>query len=476
MKEENRPDPEKPGPFEKDKISGSGKAADARPGPGEAGPPPSPVPDPSDPARSRIATSRKRALVASERPIRVDPATTPARPAGPPRVRRLATTWPGTASESTGPRDLVPQVEPSPRGELVFRPSADDDGFEQDWGELDEGRGEGPSPGGAESRPDSATLPAVLAPPDPDSLGQWIAVYYSVHVVGAPARTELAKRADLEVFVGFYVRATGHDRGDGWPPAVTKQFQAELRTTVSERTGRTYKATTVNRILATVRHFGRWLVRRRPLLAGHPFQGVRDIVIDPPAWKGLTPIEVLRLKAAGEQRLKACTRGNQNPLLELTVFTVLLHTGLRESELVSLDLNQYEARSLLDVPRKGKKLTPRVPVPPEAKDLLDLYIQESRGGELGPLLQNRYGRRLHPQDVGRICQRLANQANAHLPAAEHIHLTPHMLRHTFLKKVADKHGVHVAQRLSGNTSIREIFRYTKPSAEELQKTVDELYV
>ncbi|MCE7929366.1 MAG: site-specific integrase, partial [Chloroflexi bacterium CFX7] len=70
---------------------------------------------------------------------------------------------------------------------------------------------------------------------------------------------------------------------------------------------------------------------------------------------------------------------------------------------------------------------------------------------------------------------ICRQANAHVPEAERIHLTPHMLRHTFLKRVADKHGVHVAQRMSGNVSIREIFRYTKPSEEEMQRTAEELF-
>lgn len=53
---------------------------------------------------------------------------------------------------------------------------------------------------------------------------------------------------------------------------------------------------------------------------------------------------------------------------------------------------------------------------------------------------------------------------------------PHKLRYTFLKRVTDKHGVHFAQELSGNVSIKEIFRYAKPSQEEMQATIEELFV
>lgn len=54
-------------------------------------------------------------------------------------------------------------------------------------------------------------------------------------------------------------------------------------------------------------------------------------------------------------------------------------------------------------------------------------------------------------------------------------LHPGLLRHTFLKKVTDKHGFHFAQELSGNVSIKEIFRYAKPSPDEIQLTIEELF-
>jgi integrase/recombinase XerD len=44
-----------------------------------------------------------------------------------------------------------------------------------------------------------------------------------------------------------------------------------------------------------------------------------------------------------------------------------------------------------------------------------------------------------------------------------------------IKKVSDKHGVHFAQELSGKVSVKEIFRYAKPSQEEMQNTIEELF-
>ncbi len=50
-----------------------------------------------------------------------------------------------------------------------------------------------------------------------------------------------------------------------------------------------------------------------------------------------------------------------------------------------------------------------------------------------------------------------------------------MLGHTFLKRVTDQHGVHIAQKLSRNVSVREIFRYARPSEEESANVVEGLF-
>lgn len=58
----------------------------------------------------------------------------------------------------------------------------------------------------------------------------------------------------------------------------------------------------------------------------------------------------MRLKSACEQRIRACTRKNQNPLMEALFYT-LLGTGLRESETVSLNVWHYRSKGLHEVMR-----------------------------------------------------------------------------------------------------------------------------
>ena len=311
---------------------------------------------------------------------------------------------------------------------------------------------------------------------DTNSLSAWLSYYYSVHVRGAPEKTEAAKKKDLAKFVQFFQSEVGHDLVDSWTPAVSKQFQRNLVKTISEKTGKPYKATSINRTMATIRHVGRWLHQQRPLLAGDPLAQVKDLQTDAPDWNGLTSRQLMRLKSACEQRIKSCTRKNQNPLMETALFYLLLGTGLRESEVVTLTISQYKQKGLHEVMRhKSKRVSQKIPLPLESRVYLDQYLETRKGAEEEPLFVTRYGTPLKTLDVYRICQRVLKQALAYLPESEQFAFTPHQLRHTFLKKVTDKHGVHFAQELSGNVSIKEIFRYAKPSQEEMQETIEELF-
>lgn len=317
------------------------------------------------------------------------------------------------------------------------------------------------------------TLPSQLPT---HSLIGWVTYYYHVHVKGAPEKTEQAKQKDLAKFLSFFELEVGSDHVDNWTPAVTKHFQKGLRKTISFKTQKPYKANSINRIMATIRHFGRWLHKQRPLLAGDPLANVKDLTTDAPDWNGLTPRQLMRLKSACEQRIKSCTRKDQNPLLETAVFYTLLGTGLRESELVSLNVYQYHHRGLHDVMRhKSKRISKKVPLPQEARDFLDHYLEKRQAQPDEPLFTNRYGKQLKELDVYRICQRVLKQALAYLPEDEKFQFTPHKLRHTFLKRAADKHGIHYCFKASGNVSAKTIFNYTQPSQNELDEAVEALF-
>jgi integrase/recombinase XerD len=308
---------------------------------------------------------------------------------------------------------------------------------------------------------------ALIPASDRNSLAGWFALYLGVEVE-PDSETLEAKRRDLQAFLNFFSRVSGSDKPALWTPALTKAFQKELG-----KAGK--KPSTINRGLATLRHTASWIQRHRPFPAGHPCQNVKDIQTEEPSWKGLSDIDVTRLKAASETLLVTKKRQNQLPLRDHAIFLVLLHTGLRVSEMLSLDLEQYTGKHFVNVKRKGKKVSAKVPLATDARAALDRYIAEVRGKGKGPLFLAKGGGRLLRQNVDDLLKVLANQANAQLGQAEKIHLSAHILRHTMLRKAAEKEGVQYAMELAGHTSPHYIWRYVRPTDEQKEKVIDELF-
>lgn len=303
----------------------------------------------------------------------------------------------------------------------------------------------------------------------PDGLSAWFRLYGSAEASANAQNTFKAKSRDLKLFVEFFSEQVRSDHPDDWTKPVTQAFLRRLENT------KRMKPTSINRILSTLRHVAGWMHRHRAFLAGNPTDGIKELVIDEPVWKGLSDVEVMRLKSASEQLVTLKRRKNQNPLRDRAVFMVLLHTGLRVSELLALRLDQYDGKSFRDVKRKGKIRTAKVFVPPDAREVLDLYLDSERGREAGAIFQSRSGQGIARQHVDRLLEQLAAQANSKLPQTEKISLSAHVLRHTFLRKVTDKHGVEFAMEAAGHSSSKYIWRYVKPSQEEKEKALENLF-
>ena len=302
-----------------------------------------------------------------------------------------------------------------------------------------------------------------------DSLVAWFNLYMTVEAAAGAENTAEAKRRDLNGFLDFFTHAVGSDHPDHWTRSVTTGYLKLL-----EKQHRK-SPTTINRALATLRHAANWLHRQRPFLAGNPCERVNDLNTEAPEWKGLKDIEVTRLKAAGEQLLHLKRRRNQNAVRDYAIFLVLLHTGLRISELLSLELDQYRGKHFLNVKRKGKNVTRRVFLAQEPREALDHYLRECRGKTPGPLFSSRSGHVLARQNVDQALKALARQACARLPKDQHIHLSAHLLRHTMLRKTAEKYGVQYAMELAAHTSSRYIWRYVQPSDEEKEAALEDLF-
>jgi integrase/recombinase XerD len=180
-----------------------------------------------------------------------------------------------------------------------------------------------------------------------------------------------------------------------------------------------------------------------------------------PDWKGLTWLDEIRLHAPAQTLRVRPGHGTDQGLRNHALRAVLLGSGLRVSEALGLDRDHYTGKGFERVQVKGGGIRNFVPVQREARQVLDDWLAAREDGA-PPLFVTRTGRRLSRKEAAAVIRRIAAQANAQLPDKEKIDVSPHVLRHTFLRKLAETKGVHYAREASGHQSDRYIWRYVKP--------------
>lgn len=308
-----------------------------------------------------------------------------------------------------------------------------------------------------------------------ESLIAWFNLYMAIEAGDPTSNTFKAKAADLTRFMEYFTSASGSDHPDQWTPSISKRFISKMLKTKSTSTGKTFAPSTINRVLATLRIASKWIHNQRPFLAGYPMEKVTDIHTPDPEWRGLSDIEVTRLLSASEQLIAINTKSQQTAVRDRAILLILLGTALRVSELANLDLDQYDEKHFLRVRRKGNNITPKVFIPQDAREALERYIDEVRGDEKGALIMSKSGKRMAIQNISSALKRIAKQANAKIAKKEAIDLSPHDLRHTALRKMAEKKGIRYAQQMAGHASSHYIWRYVQPGSSALEEAVEGLY-
>jgi len=215
------------------------------------------------------------------------------------------------------------------------------------------------------------------------------------------------------------------------------------------------------RLLSSLRRFYRYLVRegRRK---DDPTANIESPKLDRPLPYTLSEAEVEALLAAADTSAAIGLR--DRAMLEL-----LYASGLRVSELVSLDADQVNlSHGVVRVLGKGNKER-LVPVGDEAVSWLQRYCQEARP----QLLRGKISNRLF---VSRKCGSITRQAFWYrlreyaLRSGIRGHLSPHTLRHAFATHLVN-HGadLRVVQMLLGHSDLSTTQIYTHVARERLRR-------
>lgn len=297
-------------------------------------------------------------------------------------------------------------------------------------------------------------------------------------------RTISSYQTDLYDFMGWFEETHGR------PPAVvsvTPLDGREYRRHLAQ--SREMKPTTINRRLAALRTYFTWATENE-LVVSNPLRTLRTLPQPPRQPRWLTRQETYALLRAASEAVqlaaaKGLTASSQLARRNQAILALLLHAGLRVSEVCALRQNDIilNPRSGWVIVRFGKGRKYReVPLNNDARKALAGWLDAQTnptyrlGSDWGDSESNPYlfqgsrGGPLRPRGVQRLIEKLA--VTARLDGET---VTPHTLRHTFGKNLVDA-GVSLDRvaLLLGHERLDTTAIYTTPSRADLAAAVEQV--
>jgi integrase/recombinase XerD len=258
---------------------------------------------------------------------------------------------------------------------------------------------------------------------------------------GNNQNTMMAYRNDLRQLCA-YLSACGVE---DWSLVTQEHIETYL---LEMREGQAYRPTTIARKLAALKSFFRYLHKEMHLVSSDPVES-----LDAPRVQKDLP-QVLSVEQISQlfQQLEGHSPGG---LRDMAMLHVLYSTGLRASELVSLDIADIDSvhKMICCTTRSGSFTKERfLPLCPAAAHALEAFLEFGRPRLVRRLSEpalflNHHGERLTRQGFWLIIKGYARRAGITC-------ITPHMLRHSFaLLMLKEGMELRSVQELLGHAHI-----------------------
>ena len=277
------------------------------------------------------------------------------------------------------------------------------------------------------------------------------------HERRASPNTLRAYGDDVSRFLGFQ---RGHLGGNVSESALAKLRPADIRAFIAARRSEGLGAGGVQRTLAAVRSFYKFLAREGILENAAP-RAVRTPRIKRGLPRPLSEVDAARAIAeAGEHNVEWLAAR------DTALLTLLYGAGLRVSEALSLKRGDVPLGETLTILGKGRKERV-VPVLAVVRDAIDDYAAKIpfTGAPSAPLFLSRRGNAMSPREAQALMQNLRGR----LGLAERA--TPHALRHSFATHLLQGGGdLRSVQELLGHASLSTTQTYTAVDVRQLMET------
>ena len=290
-----------------------------------------------------------------------------------------------------------------------------------------------------------------------DLMERWLAGLQ--HERRASRHTLRAYGDDVGRFLGFLSEYRG---GRASLAALQKLAPAELRAFITQRRSEGLGPRGVQRALAALRSFYRFLDREK-LASSAPARAVRSPKLPHTLPRPLSERDARRAIAqAGEEDEPWLAARNA------ALLTLLYGAGLRISEALSLKRGDVPLGDCLTVLGKGTKER-AVPVLAAVKDAIDAYAElcPFHREKNEPLFLSRRGNPMSAREAQALMQQLRGALGLAKSA------TPHALRHSFATHLLQNGGdLRSVQELLGHASLSTTQKYTEVEGSHVLKVYD----
>ncbi|HEX2590503.1 MAG TPA: tyrosine recombinase XerC [Rhizomicrobium sp.] len=265
---------------------------------------------------------------------------------------------------------------------------------------------------------------------------------------------------DATRFLDFLVEHIGGEIDDR---ELAKLTPADIRAFITKRRNDGLGAKGVQRAVASVRSFFRWLAREEILDNAAP-RGLRTPRIKRGLPRPLAEVEAARLLEEAEEPIDDnAAKYGWLEQRNVALLTLLYGAGLRISEALSLKRGDVPFGTSLSVLGKGRKER-LVPVLPAVNTTALAYIEACplKTGPASPLFLSRTGKPMSAREAQSIMQHLRSALGLSEKA------TPHALRHSFATHLLAHGGdLRAVQELLGHASLSTTQVYTEVETSKL---------
>ena len=279
-------------------------------------------------------------------------------------------------------------------------------------------------------------------------------------------QTIKAYMADLRSFSRWFQGTTGEPLH---PESITPMDVIDYRNAMLDW-GK--KPSTINRSLISISSFCQW-AQRNDLIPNNPVESIRSVTEEPLGPRALERKEQLGL-------LRAVRKSGN--LRDLAIITMLLHTGMRVSELCNLRVSDisFSKNSNMITVREGKGTKRRnIPLNPTIVSVLKDYLKSLDDGQATLITGSNpeterflfYGQKRMPltdRGVRYVIKR-------HAYTAKIKHISPHVFRHTCAKNLIDAgQSIDRVAKILGHSSVNTTAIYTMPTERDLHRTMESI--